>query len=261
MNTNDYPTGNEPLNLHEYTCILEEIEQQPHWRVAADREMDYADGLQRTRLQVALDDVPSTASYRGQQLNATSEAVKSLPAQYQAAMMPFMVSLMDVPFKRDVVEAIRAAAAPESPEAIEKRIREAVQQALANSGAEIKMREVALKEKKDEVEIQKILAEAVQIGVQSAFSAMQGGAQVAAMPQIAPIADVIMAGAGYRKPTPMGDDPNFPQPQGIAAPSAAAPPVQANTSPGFPPIPDDGASSMTGIETATSADNLQGAPA
>ena len=219
--------------------------------------------LLRTRLQVGLEDVPSSATYRGQQLNSMSEAVKALPPQYQAAMMPFLVSLMDVPFKRDVVEAIRKAAEQESPEAIEKRIQQAVQDALAKSGADIKMREVALKEKKGEVEIQKLLAEAVQIGVQSAFSAMQAGAQVAQMPQIAPIADVVMAGAGYKKPAPMGDDPNFPQPEGVAPvqPVAGMPPVRQNTSPEFPPIPSDGASPMQGIETARTTDNLEGAPA
>ena len=94
---------------------------------------------------VALEDVPSSASYRGQQLNAMSEAVKSLPAQYQAAAMPFLASLMDVPFKRKLVEALRAAGEQESPEQIEQRIAQAVQDALAKSGVEVKMREIALK--------------------------------------------------------------------------------------------------------------------
>lgn len=62
--------------------------------------------LQRIRLKVAMEEVPSTTTYRGQQLNAMSEAVKSLPDNYKAAIMPFMVSLMDVPFKKDVIEAI-----------------------------------------------------------------------------------------------------------------------------------------------------------
>lgn len=212
--------------------------------------------LQRTRLKVALEDVPSTASYRGQQLNAMSEAVKALPAQYQAAALPFLVSLMDTPFKKELVEAIRAAAAQETPQAIEQRIKQVVHDALAKSGADLKMREIAVKEKKGEVEIQKILAD--------------GGAQVASMPQIAPIAEVIMQGAGYRRPNPMGDDPNFPTPAGGvptgvapgAAPvnPAAVPLVHQNTSPEFPPIPSHGASPMTGIETARTTDNL-GAPA
>jgi hypothetical protein len=210
--------------------------------------------LQRTRLMVSLEDVPSSASYRGQQLNAMSEAVKSLPPQYQAAMLPFMVSLMNVPFKKDVVEAIRAAAEQESPEAIEKRIQQAVQDALAKSGIEVKMREVAIKEGKSEAEIRKLMAEAVQIGVQSAYSAMQGGAQIAALPQIAPIADSIMQSAGYQAPTPGGMDPNYPQPQAMAP--QQMPQVQANTSPAFPPVPQQGGSPMQGIETPTTTDNL-----
>lgn len=40
--------------------------------------------LQNIRLKVALEDVPSTNSYRSQQLGAMSEAVKSLPPEYQA---------------------------------------------------------------------------------------------------------------------------------------------------------------------------------
>ncbi len=215
--------------------------------------------LQRTRLKVALEDVPSTASYRGQQLNAMSEAVKSLPQQYQAAMLPFMVSLMDVPFKRDVVEAIRAAGEQETPEAIEKRIQQAVQDALAKSGAELKLRELAMKEGKTEAEIEKIRREAVQIGVQAAYSAMQAAAQVAQMPMIAPVADVIMMGAGHEQQK--GDDPNFPVANQTAAMNIQSPyiqggEVQQNTSPAFPPVPQGAQSPMTGIETPTPTDNL-----
>jgi hypothetical protein len=76
------------------------------------------------------------------------------------------------------------------------------------------------------------------------------------------VADAIMSGAGYTRPT-SSDDPNFPTaemvppmpPQDIEQ----MPGVQANTSPAFPPVPDDGASPMTGIETADTGDNLQGA--
>lgn len=228
-------------------------------------EVDPEDGypylsndLLRTRLKVALEEVPSTASYRGQQLNAMSEAVKSLPQQYQAAMMPFLISLMDVPFKRDVVEAIRAAAEQESPEQIEERIKQAVQDALAKSGAELKMRELGIKERRTDSEIAEIQARAVQIGVQAAYSAMQAGVQVAQMPQIAPIADAVMQGAGYQRPNPAGQDPNFPVPAGVQVPEAGQPVtgVQQNTSPAYPPVPQDGPSPMQGIETPNPADNL-----
>lgn len=38
----------------------------------------------------------------------------------------------------------------------------------------------------------------------------------------------------------------------------AMPPVNQNTSPTFPPVPDDGTSPMAGIETPATTDNLQG---
>jgi hypothetical protein len=253
----------EDMGAGEQTVIIEGDAVKEDRSVVINRpEVDeygtayLSNDLQRTRLKVALEDVPSTASYRGQQLNAMSEAIKSLPAQYQAAMLPFMVSLMDVPFKKDVVEAIRAAAEQESPEAIEKRIQQAVQDALAKSGTDIKLREVAIKERKSEVEIEEIQKRAVQIGVQTAFAAMQGGSQVAAMPQIAPIADAIMQGAGYKLPNPGGDDPNFPTPPAGLQAGAAIAPVQQNTSPGFPAVAPDGSSPMQGIETPIVTDNI-----
>ena len=232
--------------------------------------------LQRTRLLVGLEDVPSSATYRGQQLNAMSEAIKSLPAQFQAAAMPFLASLMDVPFKRDLVEALRAAAEQDTPEQAEERTKKAVDDALVKAGNELKGRELDLKEARNDAEIKKIMAQAVQVGVQAAFSAMQGGAQVAQMPMIAPIADEIMKGAGYQLPTPGGMDPNFPVPTAAAAMNLrspytqgqgaehgseqiapAIPAVQQNTSPAFPPVPQQASSGMQGIETTTTEDNIQ----
>lgn len=227
--------------------------------------------LQRTRLKVALEDVPSTNSYRGQQLAALSEAVKSLPQNYQAAVLPFLVSLMDVPFKRDVVEAIRAASEQQSPEQIEQRIKQEVQAALVKAGNDLKSRELDMKERLSDAQIKKLIAEQVQVGVQAAYSAMQGGAQVAQMPMIAPIADAIMKSAGYQVPTPGGQDPNYPIPGQVAAtniqatnirghgPEGEMAEVRKNTSPSFPPVAGEPGAGMRGIETQTPADNL-GAP-
>ena len=144
-----------------------------------------------------------------------------------------------------------------SPEQIEQRIKKEVQDALAKSGVEVKMREVAAKERKTDAEVEKLMREAVQIGVQAAYSAMQGGAQIAAMPQIAPIADAIMQGAGYQLPKPGGVDPNFPQPVGQADAAPALPPAQQNTSPAYPPVPQSG---MQGIETPATNDNIEVLP-
>lgn len=232
--------------------------------------------INRTRLMVSLEDVPSTNSYRAQQLQALTEAIKPLPAEYLSAAIPFLTQLMDVPFKRDLVEAFRAVGESPTPEQIEEQTQQAVQQALKDSGVELKSRELDIKERKADAEIDVIVAKAVQTGVQSAFAAMQAGAQVAQMPMIAPIADTIMQGAGYKRPNPGGDDPNFPTPEQAAATDIRNPYVQGegaqlgseqvaelaqvnqNTSPQFPPVPSEGDTAMQGIETTDTADNLPG---
>lgn len=266
----------EDMGKEPQTLVIEGDAVREDRTVTLNRlETDPATGLpylsndvQRTRLKVSLEDVPSTSSFRGQQLNAMSEAIKALPANYQVAAMPFMASLMDVPFKRELVESLRAAGAQESPEQVEQRIKQAVADALAKAGNDLKARELDMKERKTDAEIKQIMAQAVQIGVQAAFSAMQGGVQVAQMPMIAPIADAIMQGAGYQKPNTGGDDPNFPTATQTAAmnvkspyiqgqgPEGAAPEVRKNTSPAFPPVPQNAGTGQVGIETATPADNL-----
>lgn len=215
--------------------------------------------IQRTRLKVALEEVPSTASYKGQQLNAMSEMVKSLPAQYQAAVLPYMTALMDIPNKRDVIEAIRNAAETSTPEQIEQRVKQAVEDALAKAAHDLKERELEIKEKKVESEIRSINANANQTGVQAAYASMQAANQIAMNPQIAPIADAIMQGAGYQTPR-QGDDPDFPIPTGnvVQQPNVenSLPGVQENTSPSFPPVPQQAPSAMQGIETPSMQDNL-----
>lgn len=234
--------------------------------------------IQRTRLMVALEEVPSSTSYRSQQLNALSETAKSLPPNHQAAVLPFMVSLMNMPYKDKIIEAIKAVQDTPTPEQIQAQIDEAVQNALNQSDKEykaqqiaLKEKELALKEKLADVEILLNRAKAVQTGVQASYSAMQAGVQVAQMPMIAPIADEVMKGAGYQMPNPVGDDPNFPtatqaaamnirspyiQGQGAMVGSEQLPQVQQNTSPSYPPVPQDAPSAMTGIETPSTKDNL-----
>lgn len=227
--------------------------------------------VQRIRLKVVLDDVPSSTTFREQQLNALSEITKSLSAEIQTAVLPYVMALTDIPFKKDIIESIKQATQAQTPEQIEQQIQESVKQALAQAGNDIKLRELELKERKASSEIKEIDARSVQIGVQAAYSAMQAGAQVAQMPQIAPIADVVMQGAGYQRPNPMGHDPNFPTAEQTAARDVRSPylegegaqlgseglaEVQQNTSPMNPPVPQQGSTGMQGIETQRTSDNL-----
>lgn len=109
---------------------------------------------------------------------------------------------------------------------------------------------IAKQIEKLDAEINNLKAKSVQTGVASAFAATQAGAQIAQMPQIAPVADAVLQMAGYQVPNPIGVDPNLPIPEGMPAPAMD---VDQNTSPGFPPLPE---SPMTGIETTDPADNF-----
>ena len=254
----------EDLGQDEETIVIEGDTLNPpravtlnHPEVDNDTGQTYlSNDVQRTRMKVALEDVPSSSSFRAQQLNALSEAVKSLPPEAQQVMMPFMIDLMDLPRKKEVVEALRDAKEQPDPEAMREEVKRELMHELKSRELDIRDRESLAREKL-------VQAQTVQTGVQASYSAMQAGAQVAQMPQIAPVADAIMQGAGYQKPSPGGDDPDFPTAEMVPPmppqdpdPADSAMAVQANTSPAFPPIPDDGDSPMTGIETMDTGDNL-----
>ena len=237
------------------TVVLNSPEVDPHTGIVL-----LSNDVQRTRLKVALEDVPSSSSFRAQQLNALSESVKAATPEIQQVVMPFMIDLMDLPRKKEVVEAIRKAQGQADPEAIRNQVKQELMH-------DLKERELALREREVAAREALMQAQRVQTGVQSAFSAMQAGAQVAMNPAIAPVADEVMKGAGYQRPNPGGDDPNFPTAGGlpvapgpVAPGGAAAEPgvaeVQKNTSPEFPPVPQEAGQGMQGIETPAVADNL-----
>ncbi len=257
--------GNEPQTVvitgdavtQDRTVVINAPERDPE-----TGQTYLSNDVQKTRLMVALEDVPSTNSYRGQQLNALSELGKSLPPAYQEVITPYMIALTDVPNKENIIEDMKAAKQQATPEQIEEQIQQAVKDALVKAANDIKMRELEIKELKAASEIRNLEAKAVQTGVSSAYSAMQGGAQIAQMPQIAPIADEIMQSAGYQRPNPVGQDPNYPTanmpaqalPDDIAGELSVD--VQKNTSPMYPPVPQDGGSPMQGIETPDITDNM-----
>ena len=82
------------------------------------------------------------------------------------------------------------------------------------------------------------------------------------MPQIAPIADVVMQGAGYQRPNPRGDEPNYPTAEQTAAKNIKAPysqgqPVQQKAGPSSPPVPQQAGTGQQGIETQRTTDNFE----
>lgn len=104
---------------------------------------------------------------------------------------------------------------------------------------------------KMEAETKNITSTSVKTGTEAAYAAMEAGQVIASMPQVAPIADEVMKGAGYQPPTPAGVDPNFPQPD-ISVPPPSLP---LNTSPQLPGVPQGPGSALQGVETQRSDGN------
>ena len=147
---------------------------------------------------------------------------------------------MDMPYKERIIEELNKVkeeqAQQQSPE------------------IEMRERELQIKEKIADARIKALDAQAVQIGVQSAYAAMQSGATIAQMPQVAPIADEVMKSAGYTAPNPVGDDPNYPQPE----PMPVAENTEQNTNPTYPPtVRRGGLGLMRGIRTRSFGDNTR----
>lgn len=222
-----------------------------------DDGLEYlSNDVQRTMMRVVMSDVPTSPSFRTQQLSSMSEAFKAMPQEYQVVALPYLLQLMDIPDKSEIIQAIKDSQQNQTPEQIQEQINKAVDDALAKAQYDLKSRELDLKYAPERLaaEIDKIVSETVKNGVQSAFAAMQAGQTIAQMPQIAPIADVVMQSAGYRAPSPAGQDPNYPQPVGVPMPPMD---VQQNTSPQLPPVPQEAGSPMQGIETERTTDNFQ----
>lgn len=202
--------------------------------------------IERTKIKVTLNEVPSTPTFRTQQLAAMSEAFKSMPKEYQSVALPYLLNLMDVPDKDAIIKAIKDLAEQPTPEQIEARIK----QAITDAGLDLKREELDRRYPRGagEAQMNLIRAQAMEIGIKAAFSAIQTAGAIVQTPQISPVADELMKSAGYQPPNPMGADPNFPIPATMPAP-AGVPVAEANTSPQMPPVPQQPGSPMQGIET------------
>lgn len=188
--------------------------------------------VSRIRMRVDLADVPSTPTYRQQQLMAFSESFKSTLPEFQRVLFPIMFNLMDVPNKDAAVEAIRKASEMPSEEQIQERIEAAVAEALAASDAQFRAKELEIKEMLDRAKVEKLQAETVATGTTATYQAMQAAGVAISAPQAVPVADAILQGAGYTTPPPGSISPELASVNPV--------PPSGNTSPASPPSPNQG---------------------
>lgn len=182
--------------------------------------------VERTKLKVTLADVPSTPNFRTQQLAAMSEAFKSAPPEYQKVMMPHLFSLMDVPNKQDIVKAIKELGNAPTPEQIQQQIEDAVAEALLKANIDLKNRELDMKAPLIEAQTKKTKAESVNKNVEAQFGAIQTAQTITAIPQTAPLADILLQSDGFEDANGGTIMPAAPVPVAGAMPAMEGRPVQ-----------------------------------
>ena len=72
--------------------------------------------VSKVNAKVVLDDIPSTPTYRMQQLQMLTEITKSLPPQLQGAIVDFVVEATDMPKRHELADRLRAAAGITDPD-------------------------------------------------------------------------------------------------------------------------------------------------
>lgn len=66
-----------------------------------------ANNTAATKVKVALEDTPSTPTYRQQLMTTLGEVLKSLPEQMQALLVPYYLELSDIPKRHEMAKLIR----------------------------------------------------------------------------------------------------------------------------------------------------------
>lgn len=127
------------------------------------------------KIKVALEDVPSTASYRQQQLTMLSEVMKGLPPQLQAAIAPFYLEATDLSKRREMADAARKAMGivePRTPEEQQQMQQEqAEQKAIQKEMVMSELRQRNAKAALLQAQAEKARAEASGLGMDEQQSA------------------------------------------------------------------------------------------
>ena len=63
--------------------------------------------IETAQVRVVLEDIPSTPSFRAQQLQAFTQIVQTAPPAYQAVLYPAMLELSDVPNRHELADQLR----------------------------------------------------------------------------------------------------------------------------------------------------------
>ena len=151
----------------------------------------------KVKAKIVLDDVPSTPTYRTQQLQMLTEITKALPPQFQAMVVDFVIEATDLPKRHALADRIRSAVGIQDPEqqkaaAAAQQQAAARQQAIADKMLVLDAAERAARIRKLNAEAEKVQGEAVRAKYEP----------IVRTPQIAVSAPAIGGGAPAQPPQP-----------------------------------------------------------
>lgn len=116
------------------------------------------------QVKVVLEDIPSTPSFRAQQLQSFTQMIQTAPPAYQAVLYPVMLELSDVPNRHEIAEQLRKVGnvpGKMTPEEEQKEAQAAQQQqALQQTIIQMQLSEKQAQIEKIQAEVQKIGADA-----------------------------------------------------------------------------------------------------
>lgn len=118
--------------------------------------------VSRVRAKVVLDDIPSTPTFRMQQLQMLTEITKSLPPEAQALIIDFVIEATDLAGSQKIADRLRKGLnlPDDSPEAQQQQqAMQQEQQAIQQQQIALEMREREAKIKQIEAAAQKTLSE------------------------------------------------------------------------------------------------------
>lgn len=116
------------------------------------------------RAKIVLDDIPSTPTYRMQQLQMLTEITKSLPPNLQGFVIDFVIEATDMPRRHELADRLRAAVGIQDPEqqeaaAAAQQEAAAMEQDLARKTFVLDAAERAARIRKLNAEAEKVLAD------------------------------------------------------------------------------------------------------
>jgi len=141
--------------------------------------------IQRVLLRVELSDVPSTPTFRAQQLQTLGAVLETMPPHYQVVGFPFLLTLMDIPNREEFLAAIKDADQQITPEQVKQMVEDAKKQVKLEIMTAQKDRELDIKEKQSDVD-------QIKKGIEALLSAMEAAGYLQQNPAIGDIGDAVV---------------------------------------------------------------------